>query len=99
MPYNPALDPFSRQPDSRITPGRRFTTVTPGAGEFTLYPKALAIWVPAGTVNPTVTVLPAENTDGATEVINLAEGRTILDWVVVRAVTAAAAGVVVGRID
>jgi hypothetical protein len=99
MPYVPASDPFATYARSQLTPGSRASVVTASAAEFATYPKALRIYVPAGTASPSITVLPAENVDGVTVLVPLSEGETVLDWCQVRAVTAIAAGVSVIRID
>ena len=99
MPYDPAKDPFATFVPSPIAPGGQMSVVTAAAEDFTRYPKALTCWVPTGTASASITVLPSKNVDGATMVISLSEGRTVIDWVPVRAVTVIAAGVVVHRID
>jgi hypothetical protein len=99
MPYVASLDPYCNVAAGVLSFGRRLSIVTPGPSDFTVYPKALTVWVPVGTSNPTITILPCGNADGATEVIDLPVGRSLINWVQVRAVTAAAAGVIVRRID
>lgn len=99
MPYDASRDPFVTTQNSPLAFGRTAAVVTPSGTDFTVYPKALVVVVPTGTASPTVTILPAKAADGATEVISLPEGITVIDWVLVRGVTAAAAGVVVRRID
>jgi hypothetical protein len=99
MPYDRTRDPYATLSDTQLAPGRMLTTVTASPDDFQRYPKALTCWVPAGTSSPTITVLPAGNDDGATHVLDLSPGRNVIDWVMVRAVTAITAGVTVRRID
>jgi hypothetical protein len=99
MPYERLRDPYANHARSPLTPGRKASVVTASATDFTLYPKALRVFVPAGTAAPSITVQPSDNADGGTVQVPLGEGVTILDWCQVRAVTAIVAGVTVIRID
>ncbi len=98
MPYTPDSDPY-RIGAGFVSPAKSMSAVTAAPGDFAVYPKALRVFVAAGTAGPHLTVLPARNADGATVALTLSEGQTILDFVQVRAVTAITAGVTVHRLD
>lgn len=98
MPYDSARDPYRLT----LSPNKRGAAwsapLTASTDDFTIYPKALTVFVPAGTAGPHLSVR-ARNDSDAAEAITLPEGLTLIDFVVIRAVTAITANVIVRRVD
>lgn len=97
MPYEPARDTFANSSGVSVRGKSWSPPLTASATDFALYPKALTVFVPIGTAGPHLSIRCA--VDDTPLAITLPEGLTILDWCVVRAVTAITAGVVVQRVD
>jgi hypothetical protein len=98
MPYDPARDAYSTSSGPSMRAKSWSDPISPSASEFARYPKALTVLVPTGTAGPHLSIV-ADAGDDVPQPISLPEGLTILDFVVIRAVTAITAGVVVRRLD
>jgi hypothetical protein len=83
MPYDQKRESY--QSASNVSPGRKLLAITPGAGELAAYPKALRIYSDSGC---TVTVVPVDDPDTETQVLEYPAGLYI-ENLVVRQVTAA----------
>jgi hypothetical protein len=97
MPYDASKDshPFGNERVTREQQAKKIAVVTADAGDLPAYAKALRVFVPSGTANPTVTVLLVGMADGDTPVeLDFPEGLTY-EPLLVRRVTAIASGVVV----
>jgi hypothetical protein len=97
MPYEGSKDPYATNSGPTMRGKFWSAPLAANATDFSVYPKALTVFVPSGTAGPHVS-LRCDVVD-APLAVSLPEGLTVIDWCIVRAVTAITAGVVVRRVD